>query len=105
MKIVSHRFEKAINDYSSDTWYATIKYEGKKFEVIIDRVPDISNNHYYLGYIKNTKVISKVFRFKYIQFGFSDYHEVRYILEAMIRVIKGDYSEIVGSGHCTAVPK
>lgn len=105
MKIVNHRFEKAINEHTSDSWYATVEYEGLKFEVIIDRAPNINNNHYYLGYIKNTKVISKAFRFKYIQFGFSDYHEVRYILEAMIRVIKGDYSEIVGSDHCIAVPK
>lgn len=105
MKIVSHRFEKAIDDYTSDSWYATVKHEGKKFEVIIDKVPNISDNHYYLGYIKNTKVIAKKFNCKYIQFGFSNYKEVRYIFEAMIRVIKGDYSKIVGWGHCTAVPK
>lgn len=105
MKIVNHRFEKAINEYTSDSWYATVEYEGKKFEVIIDKVPNISDNHYYIGYIKNTKVVSKIFRCKYIQFGFSDYYEVRYILEAMIRVIRGDYSEIVGNGYCIAVPK
>lgn len=106
MKIVNHRFEKAINEYTSDSWYATVKYEGLKFEVIVDRVPSLGNlNYYYLGYIKNTKVIAKKFNCKYIQFGFSDYKEVRYIFEAMIRVIKGDYSEIVGWGHCTTVPK
>ena len=105
MKIRSHKFEKATNDYTSDSWYATVKHEGLKFEVIIDRVPSVSDsNNYYLGYIKNTKAISKIFRCKYIQFGFSDYNEVRYIFEAMIRVIKGDYSEIVGCGNCTATP-
>jgi len=37
----------------------------------------------------------------------NDFYKVghKYIFEAMIRVIKGDYSEIVGWGHCTAVPK
>lgn len=106
MKIISHKFKKSINDYTSDSWYATVKHEGLKFEVIIDRVPSVSdlNNYYYLGYIKNTKVISKIFYCKYIQFGFSNYKEVRYILEAMIRVIKGDYSEIVGWGslYCSS---
>ena len=39
-------------------------------------------------------------------FGYSDYENTyRYILEAMIRVIKGDYSEIKGVGHCVAKPK
>ena len=106
MKIVNHRFEKAINEYTSDSWYATVEYEGLKFKVIVDRVPSLGNlNYYYLGYIKNTKVIAKKFNCKYIQFGFSNYKEVRYIFEAMVRVIKGDYSEIVSWGHCTAVPK
>lgn len=106
MKIVNHRFEKAINEYTSDSWYATVEYEGLKFKVIVDRVPSLGNlNYYYLGYIKNTKAISKIFHCKYIQFGFSDYNEVRYIFEAMIRVIRGDYSEIKGYGRCTATPK
>ena len=107
MKIISHKFKKAINEYTSDSWYATVKHERLKFEVIIDRVPSVSDsNNYYLGYIKNTKAISKIFRCKYIQFGFSDYkEEVRYILEAIIRVIRGDYSEIKGYGRCTATPK
>lgn len=103
MKIRSHRFEKARTKYENDSWYAIVEHEGNKFEVIIDRASNMGNlNGYYLGYIKNTKV--KIFRCKYIQFGFSDYNEVRYIFEAMIRVIKGDYSEIVGCGNCTAKP-
>lgn len=103
MKIVNHKFEKAINEYISDSWYAIVEHEGNKFKVIIDRVPSVSNlNDYYLGYIKNTKV--KIFHCKYIEFGFSDYNEVRYIFEAMIRFIKGDYSEIKGCGRCIATP-
>lgn len=95
--------KKARTKYENDSWYAIVKHEGNKFEVIIDRASNMGNlNGYYLGYIKNTKV--KIFRCKYIQFGFSDYNEVRYIFEAMIRVIKGDYSEIVGCGNCTAKP-
>lgn len=105
MKIINHRFEKARNKYASDSWYATVEHEGLKFEVIINKVPSVSNlNGYYLGYIKNTKVIAKKFKCEYIRFGFSDYNEIRYIFEAMIRVIKGDYSEIVGYGRCTATP-
>lgn len=103
MKIVSHRFEKAKNKYINDSWYATVEYKGLKFKVIIDKVPNITD-FYYLGYIENTKVITKKFKCKYIHFSFFSYNEVRYIFEAMMRVIKGDYSEIVGCGNCTAKP-
>lgn len=50
MKIVNHKFEKAINEYTSDSWYAIVEHEGNKFEVIIDRVPSERSTLYFRSY-------------------------------------------------------
>ena len=100
--IIKHIHAKHSN---RNYWSARIRIENREYSVEIEEELTYDNKVYYMGYIKNT-FLRKVFKNKYIVFGYSDYENTyRYILEAMIRVIKGDYSEIKGVGHCVAKPK
>lgn len=104
MKILNHKFHKGRDEYQSDEWTATVEHAGKLYEIYIDRYKG-SSYPYYTGGIKNTSSIKEYFQEEWIHFGFSNYKEQYwYILEAMIRVIGGDYSEIRGVGHCIATP-
>lgn len=100
--IIKHIHTKHSN---RNYWSARIRIENREYSVEIEEELTYDNKVYYMGYIKNT-FLRKVFKNKYIVFEYSDYENTyRYILEAMIRVIKGDYSEIKGVGHCVAKPK
>ncbi len=101
IKIVKHRFNA---NNGSGNWYATIVYQGVVYDAEIERNVMYDGYVYYMGYLKN-EYIRKKYSNTYLVFGNSDICDCyRYILEAMVRVIKGDYSEIMGVGFCVARP-
>lgn len=97
-KLVTPRF--AGNRY----WYAMIMNENVEYCAQIIECISVNNRRYYIGELYNDN-IAKKYSNTYLVFGFSNYYGTyRYILEAMLRVIKGDYREIEGVGFCIATP-
>jgi hypothetical protein len=100
-KIVKHYITSHCGICS---WIATIKSGQEEYRAEIEGNMTCDNEVYYIGYLYS-KRISKSYRNTFIRFGFSDYrHNYRYIMDAMLKIIKGDYSEVAGIGYCTATP-
>lgn len=87
-------------------WMADVEYNGKIYNVFIESHEKVvGSDFWYLGGIRNTDAIKTAFVNDWIEFGYSDYvNDFRYILEAMKKVIEGDYSSIKGVGHCIDKP-
>ncbi|MCE8828329.1 hypothetical protein ACIXR5_12745 [Bacteroides fragilis] len=104
IKIISHRFVVPRSLDNDRYWYAIVV--NGKIGYNIEIVENVSYNgeKYYIGYLYNDDIPLK-YSSTYLEFGYSDYKNTyRYIIEAMLRVIEGDYSEIKGAGHCIAIP-
>ena len=99
--IISHSFE-CNQYYDYYLWRCSVEYNGE-----IQAHKTLSGDYFwYEGGIKNTNVIKISFVNDWISFGYSNYINVyRYILESMIKVIKGDYSSIKGVGNCIDKPQ
>ena len=103
IKIVYHEFVTPRFE-GNRYWYAIIMNENVKYCAQIIECISVNSRRYYIGELYNDN-IAKKYSNTYLVFGFSNYYGTyRYILEAMLRVIKGDYREIEGVGFCTATP-
>lgn len=93
-KIIKHSIIRISDDI---VWNAIIQYDKSKYNIDIVANRTYNNEFYYTGYLIGD--IFKKNRRDFVDFGYSDYKNTyRYILEAIIRVIKGDYSEIKENG-------
>ncbi len=103
IKFIHHGFitPRFYNRY----WDATvITNDNAEYNVRIIENVNTNGDKYYTGELYNRDIADK-YNNTYLCFGYSNYHNTyRYILEAMLRVIRGDYSEIKGVGHCVAKP-
>lgn len=99
---ISHKF---VIPYGDRYWDAVIENRDVKFYVRIIENVSLNGRKYYIGELLNGD-IAKKYANACIVFGYSNYYGTyRYIIEAMLRVIEGDYSEIKGAGFCTAKPE
>lgn len=100
---IYHRFvTPRFNGYRY--WFAVILNGSVEYRVRITEYISVTGKKYYIGEL-DSDYIAKNYSNTYLVFGFSNYYcTYRYILEAMLRVIKGDYREIEGVGFCTATP-
>lgn len=106
VKIISHSFE-CNQYYDYYLWRCSVEYNGEMYLIYLQAHKTLSGDYFwYEGGIKNTNVIKISFVNDWISFGYSNYINVyRYILESMIKVIKGDYSSIKGVGNCIDKPQ
>lgn len=103
INIVCHKFVTPRFD-GHRYWSAVILNENVEYCARITEYISVNGRKYYIGELYNDH-IAKKYSNTYLVFGFSNYYGTyRYILEAMLRVIKGDYREIEGVGFCTATP-
>jgi len=103
IKFIHHEF--ITPRFYDRYWDATIMTnDNAEYNVRIIENVNTNGDKYYTGELYNRNIANK-YNNTYLCFGYSNYHNTyRYILEAMLRVIKGDYSEIKGVGHCVAKP-
>lgn len=97
IKIINHKFH--IPRFDGERYWEATLYNGSEY-FVAHIIEDKSwhSKCYYTGVLFNDK-FKEMYACGYVSFGFSNYSGIyRYILEAMVQVINGDYSEIKGFG-------
>lgn len=109
MRIVEHSVKRWESYPGAGTeiclWKAVVEHKGEYYEVQMEAREVGDDKMYYTGYIKNTHCIKAYFSDGWLSFGFSNIRGTcKYILKSMRKVIRGDYSSLMGAGHSVDIP-